>query len=95
MAVTISSLIQAYPEFENSRSPAQIESAISRAERRVDETVLGDRYDDCVMLYACHLLAISSHGFDMRYEGDRNYSPYWDEANRLIRQAGAAYRVIA
>ena len=94
MTVTVASLRTAYPEHDNTPE-AMITSAITRARNRVDSEVLGDRYDDCVTEWACHLILQSPHGLDMRYESDKNVSPHLEEAKRLMMAAGTAWRMIS
>jgi hypothetical protein len=93
VAVTLTSLREAYPEFENAPD-AVVTAAIARAEGRVDEEVLGDQYDQTVLLMACHEISISPYGQDLRLTSDDGETPYKRDARELLRAAGASWRVL-
>ena len=93
MAVTAASLVVSYPEFDNAPT-ATIEDAIDRAELQVDAAVLGDQYDAAVLQLACHLLAISQYGMDMRLSQDKQDTVFSIEFDRIMRIAGHAWRTV-
>jgi hypothetical protein len=83
--------VEAYPEFGNA-DPDALAAAIARAELRVDEEVLGDQYDITVLHLACHELAGSQYGLDLRLTSDDGDSFWNREAQKLLRAAGASWR---
>lgn len=93
MAVTISSLRVAYPEFTNCPD-SMLTSAIASATLRCDEEVLASHYDLAVMLLACHYAASSPFGIDLRLGKNGNETTYFLEWERIAKAAGRAYRWI-
>lgn len=93
MAVTRSSLIAGHPEFTDA-STALVEWAIAQAEARIDETVLGDSYDQAVEWQACELLSHSPFGIQMRLVADPTKSIYRGPLDELLKAAGTAYRYV-
>jgi hypothetical protein len=93
MAVSTTSLITAYKEFQNTAT-ATLQDAIDRAELEIDDGVLGDQYDNAVLLLACHYASISHHGLDMRLEKDDKKTTYYNDYERLMRRAGASWRML-
>jgi hypothetical protein len=91
MAVTRLDLIELYPEFTNADTN-QVNSAISFAQSNTSSTVFGDSHDLAVILYSCHLLAISPYGQEMQLAPDKGEDKYFYEFNRLAQGSGSAYR---
>ena len=56
MAVTSTSFLARFPEFDNLES-AVVTATIGEAQRQNDETIWGDQYDDAVNYMTAHLLA--------------------------------------
>ena len=93
MTVTAATLKAEWPEFEDA-SDALVTAKISQAEGSLDESTLGDLYDNAVTLKACHLLALTPDGRAMRLdpEGKAGHyglgvSVYGQELDELIRSA--------
>jgi len=93
MAVTATTLRTAHPEFTDSPD-AVVNAAITDAQATVNETVLGDNYDQAVTLLACHLISRSPYSRDLRLPfGEYDEDGYYRRYEQLIRVAGRAYRV--
>jgi len=92
MAVTRASLIAEYPEFTNADT-ALVTTKISHAYKFVDETIFGDQADLAVTLYACHLIAMSPYGMEMRLQDKNGETTYLKLFNKEAILTGASYRM--
>jgi len=95
VAVTPASLVAAYPEWTqvNTAYPTVVTTAISQAETQVDETVVGDRYDEAVMLAAGAWLF--SHPYSRataKTGNDDERNPYREQLDVLLTRKGSAWR---
>lgn len=96
MTVDRDSLRAAYPEWTDA-ADALVDSAIARAQHRIDDAAYGDDlYDDAVTLYACHLLWISPAAAALRVVqvGGSGGDLYLEEFEALSEVAGRADREI-
>ena len=96
MTVTPASLIARYPEWTgvNARFPTVVTEAISIGEDSVDEAVLGDRYDEAVMLSACSWLYAHPYSRDTHKPSNDTENPYRAQLDTLLRQKGSAWRTV-
>ena len=96
MAVTPASLVAAYPEWDqvNTAYPSVVLTAISQGEDRVNETVVGDRTDEAVMLAAGAWLYEHPYGRDMRKPNDASANPYEIRLEKILRSKGSAWRTV-
>jgi hypothetical protein len=94
VSVTPASLIAAYPEWTqvNTSYPTVVTTAITVGENRVDEGVVGDRYDEAVMLAAGEWLYNHPYSRDMRSSSDADSNPYQILLDALLIQKGSAWR---
>lgn len=96
MTVTPTSLIAAYPEWAhvNTSHPTIVTTAISQAENRIDEDVVGDRYDEAVMLSAGSWLYSHPYSRDMREPSKDASNPYKLQLEELLSAKGSAWRTV-
>ena len=96
MAVTLSSFVALHPEFSDTATdyPDVVNGAIAEAKRRIDENVLGDRYDDAVSWLACDILETGPYGRDMRVSKEGKPSYYYQQFVKICRPSGTAYRMV-
>ena len=94
MSVTPASLVAAYPEWVqvNTDYPSVVTTAIAQAVTRCDETVLGDRFDEAVMLACGEWLYDHPYGRDMRDSKDAASNPYEIQLNKIMTSKGSAWR---
>ena len=92
--VTAASLKLHHPEFDPADN-ALVTAMIADATANVDDTVVSaTQLDGVVEWYACHLLALSPFGRDLRLARDDSTSVYGDELLRRTQAAGRMYRVL-
>ena len=96
MAVTPASLVAVYPEWEqvNTALPDVVLQAIAQGLDSVDEAVVGDRYDEAVMLAAGAWLYSHPYSRDMRDPSDAASNTYKDQLYDLMVSKGSAYRTV-
>ena len=94
MSITPASLVAAYPEWAqvNIDYPSMVTTAIAYAVTRCDETVLGDRYDEALMLAAGEWLYSHPYSRDMRNPDDAASNPYELQLNKIMIRKGSAWR---
>lgn len=94
--ITAADLIAAYPEWTqvNTSYPTVVTYAISHAEDDVDEDVVGDRYNECLMLSAGAWLFRHPYSRDMRSPNDDSRNPYQEQLDHILRRKGSAYRTV-
>jgi len=94
--VTPANLVAAYPEWDqvNTALPLVVTTALSQAVTRCDEAVLGDRYDEAVMLAAGAWLYSHPYSRDMRDSSDKAPNPYKDQLDEILVTKGSAYRTV-
>lgn len=93
MSVTVSAFQARRPEFAPTDADV-VQVAIDEAARECDPRVFGDRIDDAVSLLAAHKLSISPFGQQARQESKDTKTTYWEEFQRMVRQAGGGPWVI-
>ena len=96
MATTVASVRATHREFlvEDHPTDAEIQSAIDRAERLLDEDELEDLYDDAVDLKVCQLLARAPYGRDLRLMKNSMATIYDEDLNAILEPLGRSERVI-
>lgn len=96
MAVTLASLVAIHHEFADTATnyPDVVNDAIAQAKRRIDESLLGDRYDDAVMWLACDIIEQNPYGRDIRMSKEGVQSYYYQQYLKICRTAGTAYRMV-
>jgi len=96
VTVTPATLVAAYPEWTqvNTTHPTVVLTAISQAETRIDEDVVGDRYDEAVMLAAGSWLFSHPYSRDMRDPAASAANPYKLQLDELLITKGSAYRTV-
>jgi len=96
VTVTPASLVAAYPEWVqvNTAYPTVVTTAIAQAETSVDETVVGTRYDEAVMLAASSWLYQHPYSRDMRNPADGTADPYAAQLDTILARKGSAWRTV-
>jgi hypothetical protein len=96
MAVTPASFVARYPQWEqvNTNHPTVVTESISVGENRVDETVVGDRYDEAVMLAASSWLFEQTYARDMMKPDTAVVNIYENALVKLLKRKGGAYRTV-
>ena len=94
MTVTPASLVAAYPEWTqvNTSYPTVVTTAITVGQNSVDEDVVGDRYDEAVMLAAGEWLYNHPYSRDARNSSDSDSNPYEILLTKLLIRKGSAWR---
>lgn len=97
MAVSVSSFLEAFPEFSGERAATDlIQAKIAEASRSVDSRRWGARTDDGVAYLAAHLLAMSPWGQKARLSdgntGTTTYKGRFDEMRRQVGIGGLVLR---
>ena len=96
MAVTVADIRANHRDFANTDHPtdAEVQAAIDRAEAQLDESTLGDQYDDAVEMMTCQDLATSGYARDLRLRKDSERTLFDQRLERILMTRGRSQRPI-
>lgn len=73
---------EVFPELHTA-GDALVQAMLDRAERSIDSSVFGERFDDAHGLLAAHLLVLSPYGKNARLQSATGTSPYWPQYDAI------------
>lgn len=94
MAVTVSSFLERFPEFDdvNTDYPTLVQIVIDEAELQVSADVWGDKADLGVLYLTAHLLACSPFGEPARLSTDNTMTIYMKSFSMFKKQVTSGFR---
>ncbi len=92
MAIDVATFVTRFPEFTSAAS-AEVTVVLAEAQRRVDQAVFDDKYEEAVFYKAAHLLAISPFGRNARMVSKAGTTTYHTAFNQLAREVTPGFRV--
>jgi hypothetical protein len=93
MAISVKQLKKDFPEFKHIAND-MISSRISMATRHVNVSVFGTRANDAIEWYACHLLAASPLGENVKIDSKDGRTAYLAQYEKIERAVTYGIRYV-